>query len=176
VNNAWAALLAIGLALALVAGACNDDGDDGGDGAASLEEYFAAVQGADAEFSSATDELSAEFEALADDQVSEAADLLDEQAALLSGFADDLDAIEPPDEVSEVHNAAISSLRVYSDVFGAAIDDFREAPTISEAFNTFAEVDQSSLEAAQGDCVELEQIAATNDIELDLSCGDGEAA
>lgn len=179
-NKTWTALATIGLALALFSSACNGDGDDGGsDGDGdplSLEEYFAQVQEADSSFSSSTDELGEQFEELSADQVSEAADLLDQQLSLLSDFADELDAIEAPEEVAELHDETVDALRGYAEVFGPAVDEFREAPTIDEGFASFAEVDQATLETAQGNCLELAQIAADNSIEVDLSCGQGESS
>jgi hypothetical protein len=168
--------VAIAAALSLIMLACDDDGGggDGGSDTASLEEYFAAVQGADDTFAAGTNDLDTQFQGLADEQVSEAADLLEQQVDVLEMFADDLDAIDAPDEVAEVHDAAVESLRTYADDFGSALDTFSEAATITEGFETFADVDTSSLEAAQGNCIELEEIAANNDIDVSLSCGSGE--
>jgi hypothetical protein len=167
--------VAIAAAFSLVMLACDDDGGGDGDGdTGSLDEYFTAVQAADDTFAAGTNDLDTQFQALADEQVSEAADLLEQQVDVLETFADDLDAIDAPDEVAEVHNEAVESLRAYADDFGAALDTFSEAATITEGFETFADVDTSSLEAAQGNCIELEEIAANNDIDVSLSCGSGE--
>lgn len=160
-------------ALALIGGgtlvaACNDDG-----GSLSLEEYFERVDELDQAQQDRSTELEDELDALGEDaSVDQVADSFQDQIGVLRDFVDDMDDLEPPDEVRETHDEAVRALNAAADQFASALEDFRDAASIEAAFAAFESADLSESEKADDACRELQAIANDNDVGVDLDCGD----
>ena len=164
-------MAAAGIAvLALVAGAAAC-GDDGGK-TLTLEEYFRKVAALDVEQQAATDKLDPAFEQLEPDDVEGARDLFDQQLDVLDDFVEELDKLNPPEEVKETHDEALALFREFRAAFGDALDQAGDAETIDDMFAGFDEAAFAKIEQANEKCRELEQIAADNDIEVNLDCDD----
>jgi len=152
------------LALGVAAGACKD----GGGGALTLEEYFRKLDELDSEFSTGSDAVDAQIEGSQD--LDEIRGLMDEQVTVFDDFIGGLEDLEPPDEVQEPHDNAIEGLSDFRDELSAAVDEAGDAETVDEAFAAFDSLDFTGIEQAQAACRELEQIAADNNITVDLDC------
>lgn len=150
-------------------------GDDGGGDKLTLEEYFEKIDELDNEQQTASDRLNSEVEELGEDaSPDDVADSFQKQVDLLEDFTDDLDDIDPPDEVQDAHDEVVSALRDAPAEFESLIDEFREADSIEEAFGAFEDSDFSAIEKADEGCRDLEAIAADNNIDVDLDCGEDE--
>ena len=107
-----ALLVALVVLVALVAGC----GGGGGD-ALSQEEYQEELGQASTDLSQASRKLGTELnQAMAGDGSFE--EVADQMAAIrdqLDQTADDLDGVEPPDNVADAHERLVESLRSYSD-------------------------------------------------------------
>lgn len=167
-----AAVAAVALA-ATVAWACSDD--DGGS-SLTLEEYFAQVDAIDDETSA---EIDAAFEGITDEgDVQQYKDAFKVLGPALEGAAEDLEAIDPPAEAEEEHDALVVELNNWADTateIADGIDDI-DASTPEEFFAAieeqgFTEANESFSTA----CLALQQVGADNDIEVDLGCVDPEA-
>ena len=162
-------MAAAGIAvLALVAGAaaCSDDGGK----TLTLEEYFRKVEELDAEQQEATDKLDPAFEQLAPDDVEGARDLFDQQLEVLDDFVDEMEKLNPPEEVRETHDEALALFREFREAFGDALDEAEDAETLDDMFAGFDEAAFAKIEEANQKCRDLEQIAADNGIEVNLDC------
>ena len=154
------------VALVMGAAACGDDGSK----TLTLEEYFQKVEQLDAEQQEATDKLDPAFEQLAPDDVEGARDLFDQQLEVLDNFVDEMDKLNPPEEVRETHDEALALFREFRAAFDDALDQAEDAETIEDMFAGFDEADFAKIEEANQKCRDLEQIAADNGIEVDLDC------
>jgi len=166
------ALLVVAMfALGVVASACDGDG---GDDELTLEEFFQELQALDDELEAQFAELEEPFEALGEDSsVDEAADILQQQADLIQDFVDRLDDLNPPDEAADLLDEAVSAGRAAADAFQNAIDDARDAESLDELFGVFETGDiDAAFERFDEGCLDAEQLAADNDITVDLNCGD----
>ena len=112
-------LLAVLAALALPA--CGDDDDDSGDGgeALSAEEYDAEMEAALQTFAE-LDQLSAPL--ANPESVEQYVTGVREIVTEIDGTVSDLEAIEPPENVSEEHDELISAVEAYRDVFPPVAD------------------------------------------------------
>ncbi len=150
---------------------CNDDGG----GSLSVEEYFERIDELDEEQQAKSDELEQKFDDLGEDaSVDEVDDLFEEQIQILRDFVSDLDDINPPDEASEPHEQAVRAFNDVTSQFDDLLDGFREAETVEEAFASVGDSEIAEFEDATAACLELEEIAADNNIEIDLDCEDEE--
>ncbi len=168
-----AAALLVGLATFGVA--CKNGG-----GGLSLEEYFRKLDSvqeqADATF--ATQEASAgepsqdangeELATFLRDNVTSSADILRAAAA-------DVDDLEPPDEVADAHSDIVTATNDLVAAFDDMADSVPETLTLAELENAGATFFNSAeLNAANEQfvaaCNALEQIAADNNITVDLAC------
>ena len=155
---------------AALASACNDDGE-----ALTLEEYFERVDELDQAEQDRSAEVEQEFEELPDDApIDEYADRFERQIDSLETFASDMDDIEPPDEVADLHDDVVSALNEATDTFGGVVEEFRDAGSLEEGFAVLDGVDDSAIQRATDACLDLEQIAADNNIDADFDCGENE--
>ncbi|NQV05150.1 hypothetical protein HQ535_01250 [bacterium] len=156
------------LVVALVAGACGGDG-----GALSAEEYFAAVEQAGTDFAArgdAADERLAD----ADDFVAVTKAVLPEFGDIIDDFVGVLGDLEPPEELSALHQevmvrgreAAAKMDIVIGELTG--IDDMVALIALfdGDAMIAFNEAG-GQFEAA---CSDLQAYADEHDIVVDLSC------
>jgi hypothetical protein len=169
--------VALLLSLGVVAG-CGDDNGDGNGGALTLAEYFEKLDELDETFAAESDAIEAEMdEALTDlEDEDEIIDLFSQsfrdQLDNMEDFMGELGDLEPPAEVEEVHDEAVAAFQESTELLNGFIDDLGDAESISD----FEALDDAALEAASERrtqaCLDVEQSAADNGIDLDLSCGD----
>jgi len=185
-----ASLLGIAALLALlaVAGACEDGG--GGDGdALTLEAYLRTIttinDDSSAEAAAIQEQLGTDVAGIAsvDEAVEILSDAIDDFLAVATGVRDDLDAIKPPPEVSDLHGqlvelyavAATSLIGVQADL--QSIDtsgDINDVVAEFESFATQVADEFNTLGSQSNDiCLELQGIADENSVEVDLDCSTG---
>jgi hypothetical protein len=162
-------IAALLLACAGAGAGCNDDGD-----ALTLEEYYERVAELDDEATAELDRTSGLLDELDEQQFDEARDLLRQQLAAFEGFADGLADLDPPSEVEDAHGEATEGLAEFTEAYGEALDELEGIDSIEEAAGVFEDLDRGGAERAGDACRSLEETAAANDIDVDLSCGDEE--
>jgi hypothetical protein len=145
--------------------ACNDDGS-----ALTVEEYFEKVAELDDEMETKSNAIDERLEALGDDEFEEARDLFEEQTDVFATFVDELDDLNPPSEVEDAHDDAVSGLRSFAESSRDGVDRLQDVDSFEEAAQIFEDVDRSGLERLDAACIKLEKVAADNDIETDLGC------
>jgi hypothetical protein len=154
------------LALVAMGGACTSSGG----GALTLEEYFRELDLLDEAFSQASDEVDGKIQETQD--VGEAHGYMEEQVTAFEDFLEGLQDLDAPDEVADPHADAIAGIDLFIDELSSAVDAAASATTFDELFAPFESIDSTGIEQAIAACVELEQIAADNNIEVDLDCDD----
>jgi len=163
-------ILSSALTIGIVAAACDDDG--GGGGTVTLEEFFVALQALDDDLEEKSAELDAEGEALGEDAtVDEAVAILRQQVELIEEFVNDLDALEAPPEAADLLEEAVSAGGEVVRLFGELLDEAEGTETLDEFFSAFddAETD-AAFQRFEQVCLDLEQLAADNDITVDFNC------
>ena len=161
------------LAFGAIAAGC--DGNGGGD-ALTLEEFFQRFQELDDDFEAGNAEIEAEFEELSEEEaLDQGPDLLGRQAELVGDFIDGLSELDPPEEASELLEEAVSAGRNVADTFDGLVAELEGAQSLDDLFSFFEDPD---FTAARGRfsqvCFDAEQLAADNDITIDLYCEDQE--
>lgn len=160
-------MVTIALVGLVFAPGCNDDDGD----SLTLEEYFQKVEEIDRSQIERSDALETRFDELGEDaSVDEAADLFDEQVDLLRDFHGDLEDVEAPEEVADAHGRAVEALGDAVDTFDDLANRFRDADTLEEAFGQFDDSAFADFERADEACSDLVQVAADNNIEVELDC------
>ena len=149
-------------------------GDDGGGGALTLEEFFQRVDELDNDFEARSAEIDAEFEELSEEEaLDQGPDLLGRQAELVGDFIDGLSELDPPEEASDLLEEAVSAGRNVADTFDGLVAELEDAQSLDDLFSFFEDPD---FMAARGRfsqvCFDAEQLAADNDITIDLNCSD----
>ena len=164
---------AVGLLLAfgMVAGGCKN----GGGGALTLEEYFQQLDELDNDLNEQSDALFAPLEDVQDpgEAVEQLRDIFPQQAGLFQDFRGGLADLDPPGEVEDLHNEALEAF----DGVIAAVDGLVGQLDSVESFDDldalFAESEFSAAdERLTQVCLDLEQMAADNNITVDFNCGD----
>ena len=170
------AAVAMGLLLAFgaVTGACKNGG--GGGGALTLEEFFQRVDELDNDFEARNAEIEAEFEELSEEEaLDQGPDLLGRQAELVRDFVDGLSELDPPEEASDLLEEAVSAGRDVADTFDGLVAELEGAQSLDDLFSFFEDPDFTAGRARFSQvCFDLEQLAADNDITIDLYCEDQE--
>ncbi len=166
----------LAVATLLLALAC----EGGGGGPSSpLEEYFQALDAAVDESAERSDEAVTRIDetvavASTDDEFVEA--LRGFYQALATGSDDDvsdLESIDAPAGVKEVHNRLLDAMKRKAMVFRDFLDAIADAQSVDEIDASFAEFDAMGTEADEsiGDaCSDLNDIADENDIDVELNC------
>ena len=144
----------------------------------SLSEYFSQLDALDDESSEKLEAAMEEFEAEAtvalrrqrqDEAIEAARDFVQELTTQGRGFRDALTEIEPPAAAEAAHNewiAALSEwLRIIEEITETGIDSLSDAMSILTDRRVVA-----AAERRDRACVALEEIAAANDIDVDLYC------
>lgn len=147
-------------------------GGDGGGGTLTLEEFFAEVKALDNEFETRSGEIDAEFEELSEEEaLDQGPDLLGRQAELVGDFIDGLSKLDPPEEAADLLEEAVSAGRNVADTFDGLVAELEGAQSLDDLFSFFEDPD---FTAARGRfsqvCYDAEQLAADNDITIDLNC------
>ena len=164
-------ILSSALTIGIVAAACDDDG--GGGGTVTLEEFFVALQALDDDLEEKSTELDAEGEALGEDAtVDEAVAIFRQQVELIEEFVNDLDALEAPPEAADLLEEAVSAGGEVVRLFGELLDEAEGTETLDEFFGFFEGETEAAAAFERFDqaCLDLEQLAADNDITIDLNC------
>jgi len=169
------AALAVLLAAAGAFGACGGDSE-----ALTLEEYFERLAELDAEFEENTDALDAQlnedFESIEPDDFEAASalfvDFFDEAVAEVERFVDEMDGLDPPAEIEDLHDAAVEAGREVANALEGLTETVREADSEEEfaALETDSSFEQASATFDES-CVDLQDVADENEIEIDLDCG-----
>jgi hypothetical protein len=124
------ALLAA-LALSLVAVGCGDD-------TASKNEYVDAVNKAQTDFAGAVSKIQADASSASPDQAKQ---VFDDLAGEVDKVVSDLEAVEPPEDVSDLHNQLVDQMGSFGDSIREAGDsiDGGDPQAIVEATTKFAQ-------------------------------------
>ena len=167
-----ALLLVAGLLLATVAAAC--DGSGGDDGELSLEQYFEQVDTIVAGFRQST--------AVIDQPPEQTLDSEEEQIKayrhawttvlpIFREFVDDLDEVDPPEEVADAHGEMVAGFTYSVERFKDFMNQLAEVESAAE-FSTISLGPDSELRSAieqlAAACLQLRSIADDNDIDVDL--------
>ena len=179
---------ALVLSLGAVVGCGGDDEDGNGDNGPAtqltLEEYFQEIEqiraDSEEEANAVEDRLDQESETL--ETADQAIDLFDEAITdflvIAVGVGDDLDAIQPPSEVSSLHDDfvaawndgvdALESLQSDLDGVESEEDLLDLLPLIEEEFGSLGDTTEQI-------CLDLQAVADEGNIDVDLGCeGDEE--
>lgn len=171
-------ILIMGAVLLLGLGALGAGCGDGGSGTISLDEYFQKIdevqENNDATF--ATQEASVDEpseDASGEELATSFRDSVTSSAATLRDSGAAADDIEPPDEVADAHADVVVAINDAADALDGIADSIPDTLTLAElADATF--FDSEDLNAAFASlataCNTLEDIAAANDITVDLAC------
>jgi hypothetical protein len=164
-SGAAAALLGVA-----VFGGWGCTGDNGNE--LTLEEYFRELDILD-------NESSAEAEAAFDDVVDTTdidaiKEAYDAYPGILGAFIEGLEDLDPPDEAEEVHERAVGAAREFGDALRDALTDLADVTSLEELGELglgeeFTEAEDGFTTA----CLDLEELAVANSIDVDLDCGGG---
>ena len=155
------------------------DGNGGGGDELTLEEYFSEVDGiferTDQEIDALNEELSEATTASTTvaEGVTAISDFLRQSIQVLSDAADDLEALNEPEDVREQHDAFLSAVRDgigQTETLEADLQGVDTDAELEELTTQFAEDVTATEQEADAACTALEQIAASNDIVVDLNC------
>jgi hypothetical protein len=151
---------------AVAAAGCNDEGES-----ATIEEYFQELDGVDDQFESDTNDIDNRGQQLEDEDVDGATDLFEELIDVIEAFVDKLRDLDPPEEAEEAHDQAVENFEEAADEFRERLDAARDANSVEGFLESVFGTEQSdAIDAATEACLDLERIAADNDIDVDLDC------
>ena len=140
-------LLACLCGVVAIAGCGGGDGSNGG--ALSKEDYEAAMQSLQSDLEASAEELQSAFSDTTD--INAMSDGLSQTADLMSQASQDLDDIEPPDDVAEAHQAMVDQsaaaaerLTEFADtVANASLADLQETLAEFQTFEEFEALDEA---------------------------------
>ncbi len=167
----FASLLVAGMLLAVAAAACG--GGDGG-GELSLEQYFDQVTSIIADLEERTASLDQQFEQEFESDVAEIEAVRDAFATVLpifGDFIDDLDELNPPEQVADLHGELVAGFADLVDGFEDLIDQLVDVESAAEFSALLFDPDSgfgSAIVQLEAVCLELQSIADDNGIEADL--------
>lgn len=161
-----AAFAAILGATAFGGWACTDDKGN----ALTLEEYFQQLDELDNQSSDRGDALFADIDLTDLDAVKGA---YAEFPDIVEDFITGLEDLNPPDEAKDAHDEAIAAAEGFREVLNDAVDEAQNATALDDLQQigegeAFTEADDRFTSA----CLDLEEIATDNNIEVDLDCED----
>lgn len=166
-------LLIAGLLLGVAAAACGGGGD-GGAVELSLEQYFERVASLTADLEERTASLDQQLEQEFESDVAEIEAVRDAFATVLpifGDFIDDLDELNPPEEVADLHGELVAGFADLVDGFEDLIDQLVNIESAAEFSALLFDPDSgfgSAIEQLEAVCLELQSIADDNGIEADL--------
>jgi multidrug efflux pump subunit AcrA (membrane-fusion protein) len=138
-----------------------------------VDEYFAQVQAADDQASARFDQIRAQLGELesGSDPLATLRDVYSQQVATLGDLVDQLDALRPPDEVKDEHDAAVEALKRSIEVTQESSEAASRASTLDEvsAFLERNEVAEADHETSRT-CMALEATGMELGITVDLDC------
>ena len=170
-----ALLAAAGLLLALgaVASACGGDGGGG----LSLEEYFAKLDAAqnevDRKFEEAFQQEEPGLDTSEEDVAAFAREIVQDFSTILADAETAIGDLEPAAEAEDAHNTLVQAIVGARTAVESIADDIPAALPLEEldALLGAPEV-EAATNAVDEACMELQQIADDNSIDVDLECGE----
>jgi len=169
------AVAAMGIALPLAV-ACNGDGNGG---TMSVEDYFREVERIDQRSEERSAELEQELDDFAadlqqpDEEARDAiADIFDQLVGVFEEFVTDFEGLDPPEEAEDAHAEAVEALNDAVDEFHAFVDRLRaaEPEDVESVFTENISGLEDANERANRACIEIEELAAELDVEIELNC------
>lgn len=177
-----AALVGIAIALIIVA-ACGDDDAGSPEATATapeqltLEQYFQRFEAVLADLNDQFEVLLAQFPQALEDPA-QAPEFFEASAAHIRAGLDQLDDINPPVEVVELHNDFLDaggSMAKASEDFADQLADVESVQELQEALEQPLEEQFGAVERRfDAACFALEDVAADNGIAADLDCEEEE--
>ena len=152
------------LAFGSFAAACGDN-----DEARSIEEYFERLDELGAQFEAGLQEV----DAPTDGEVS--LNVIQKNLAntlvLYASFVDGVSDLAPPDEFKGQHDELVGAMRAFDVACSEYADDISNVVSLEElqALATDEELAAAGARSEQA-CLVMEQLAADNDVEVDLNC------
>lgn len=162
----------------------DDSGDDGGDDTSAspeLEDYFAEIEAIFEEADAASDELDTAFDEAIDaattveEEVFTLQEFLLESRKTIAGALDDLEDVDPPEEVEDAHNDFVQAGRDLVDVseqFSEGLQDVETEDDLNALNDELGPGGQEAADAADAACFELQDVADAAGIAVDLNCED----
>lgn len=167
------------LTLVALAGAC------GGDSELTLAEYFTEVESLASEFTEQGEDVEQAFEETYPDdyefeseqqEVEAVHDFYEDSVPIFRSFVDGLDDIDPPAEVADAHQAAVDAGKDALTALEDIASGLGDAETRDAAAAVFEGADFDGVsDRFTETCTELQGIADTEGIVVDLQCGDDDA-
>jgi hypothetical protein len=147
--------------------ACTDD--DGNE--LTLEEYFQRIEDLDNDFSERGD---AAFENVPDEpEVTDVRDALIAFTDILDDFVAELDDLEAPEEARDAHDRAIDSGNEVRAEYERLVDLADDAESVDDLVSeTQSESFTEASDRFTTACLDLQEVANENSIDVGLSCGD----
>ena len=156
-------------ALLMAAAACG-----GGGGALSLEDYFQELDTNFADVDAASEDLNEQYPERFSDP-DQTRDYLDGAIPLFEGSVGDVRDLDPPAEAEDAHNEFLDA----NDEALEALDTVREGVADAETpddidavVNELDPVVSAAIQRSDDACFGLEAVAAANNINVDLDCGE----
>ena len=169
--KSWFGIAALGLVVLIAACGGDNDSDE-----SNLREYFGRLQ-------TLTDEVRDRAATTVADPTNldpsdpatfdNIASVFDESLDIYRDFVDDVRDLNPPNEARDAHDTLIDTLDAFLGSNEELIDQIENADTeaaFSAIFaNAAADIEVVPVDAA---CGNLQQVAADNNISVNLDCGD----
>ena len=154
------------LTLGAMAAACN------GSGGLTLEAYLQRVDELDDARQQQAVALEEPLRELSEaEAVVQLRQILPQEIALFEDFADGLEDLDPPAEAEALHAEALDALQAFSQTFGDLSDEFAGVESFADLDALFSQQDAVDAdERLTQVCLDIEQLAADNEITIDLSC------
>lgn len=153
------------LAFGAVVTACDGDG-------LTMEEYFQQFEALDADIDAKLDTVEQDFPT-AFQETEATLDLFEAIDAIFSDGIDQLDGLDPPDDVKAAHDEFRASAADQQELVRALADDIDDADSAEDLLGILESRDAemtaagSRIEAA---CLTLQTIATDSGIDIDLEC------
>ncbi|MDZ4278246.1 MAG: hypothetical protein U1B78_03810 [Dehalococcoidia bacterium] len=151
----------------------------GGGGGLTLEEYFEELEqiskDVDDRSTDVEDEFSEDIDNAEDDaeEVELTQAFLDDILSLGEELRDDLEGLDPPDEVADEHDAYVEAVNGALDALQGIADEAEDADSRDDIEALFDEDEFTEAgENVDDTCLDLQEIADDEDIDVDLNCGD----
>ena len=164
-------VLALVLA-AIVAAACGGDRDGE---ALTVEQYFRRLETLKTQFEGQPEPL-ARFEGLPEaDIIEQLPEIFAQHIAAFEAFNDGLADLDPPAEAEELHQEALDAFEDALTAYGEVEDKLDDVESFADVEQLFSQGDAAAAEARLDQvCLDAEQLAAENGIDIDLNCEDEE--
>lgn len=154
---------------AMIAACSGDSGDS-----MTIEEYFAELADLETRIEDRADQVEEPFSldenAPFDERREAYRSFRDEFRNLAADYGDEFAELTPPDEVEAAHETYAAALNEFFDQYDDLLSRFVEAETPDELADFDADDFDAALEAFSEACFDLEEVAASHEIDVDLDC------